>query len=80
MATHDMDGTITIVQESRFQMTDDQGAAHLFLLGPNASAEPAQLAPLAARQARVRVRYRTGENIVGALAEAVFVIEPETVQ
>ena len=75
-----MVGTITIVQESRFQLTDDQGASHLFLLGPNAAAEPVQLEPLAAQQARVRIRYRTGENVVAALAEAVFVDEPEVVR
>ena len=69
-----MEGTITIVQESRFQMTDDEGASHLFSLGPHASAEPAQLAPLAARQARVRVDYRDGDNIIGAIARNIYIV------
>jgi hypothetical protein len=69
-----MEGTITIVQETRFQMTDDEGASHLFSLGPNAAAEPAQLAPLAARQARLRVKYREGDNIIGAVAQAIYVL------
>ena len=67
-----MRGTITLVQESRFQLTDEDGVSHLFLLGPGAAAEPAQLAPLAARQARVSVRYTAGDNIVGYVAQDVF--------
>ena len=70
-----MQGTITLVQESRFQMTDDAGASHLFTLGPNAAAEPAELAPLAARQARVRVRYKPGDNVLAFVAQAIFVEE-----
>jgi hypothetical protein len=68
------DGTITVVQESRFQMTDHEGASHLFALGPHAAAEPAQLASLAARQARVRVKYRKGDNILGAVAQTIYVL------
>jgi hypothetical protein len=68
-----MEGVITIAQESRFQMMDRQGASHLFTLDSNASAEPAQLAPLAARQAFVRVKYRQGKNVLGAVAEAIYV-------
>ena len=72
MAT--VDGTITVVQESRFQMTDDDGASHLFTLSPNAAAEPSQLAPLAARQARIRVRYREGDNVIGFVAQSIHVL------
>ena len=68
-----MDGTITLAQESRFQMMDRQGAVHLFTLSPHAAAEPAQLAPLAAWQARVRVKYRPGDNVLAAVAEAIYV-------
>lgn len=69
-----MEGTITIVQESRFQMTDDEGASHLFSLGPHAAAEPAQIAPLAAQRARVRVDYREGDNIIGATARNIYIV------
>ena len=71
-----MEGTITLVQESRFQMTDDEGASHLFLLGPHAAAEPSQLAPLAVRQARLRVKFRQGENVIGGIAQSVYLVEP----
>ena len=44
-----MDGVVTIVQEGRFQLTDDAGVTHLFILGHAAAAEPEQLAAFAAR-------------------------------
>ncbi|MDX7950215.1 hypothetical protein P7D22_03355 [Lichenihabitans sp. Uapishka_5] len=69
-----MEGTITIVQESRFQMTDDRGASHLFSLSPHAAADPSQLAPLAAQQSRIRVKFREGDNIIGAIAQSISVM------
>ncbi len=42
-----MDGVVTVVQESRFQLTDDAGVSHLFILSPDAAAEPDQLAAVA---------------------------------
>ena len=66
-----MEGIVTVVQESRFQLTDDAGVSHLFLLGHSAAAEPSQLAPLQAKQARVRVRYSEPKNIVGNLVHSV---------
>ena len=70
-----MEGIVTIVQESRFQLTDDHGIAHLFILGHRAAAEPAQLEPLQARQARVRVRYTVPRNIIGLVAQSVTELE-----
>lgn len=75
-----MRGTITVVQESRFQMTDEHGVSHLFTLGPNASAEPGQLAPLAARQAHVRIRYRKADDILAFVAEAIDLDEASAEQ
>ena len=69
-----MQGIVTIVQESRFQLTDDAGVAHLFLLGHAAAAESDQLAPLQRSQARVRVRYVQPSNIIGLVAKAVSLI------
>jgi hypothetical protein len=66
-----IDGVVTIVQESRFQLTDDHGVAHLFLLGHDSPAEPQQLEPLARRQARVRVRYSVPSDIIGLVAHSV---------
>ncbi len=68
-----MTGTVTIVQEGRFQMTDDGGVSHLFILGAAAAAEPAQLQALQRRQARVRVRYRPAGNLIGNIATHVMV-------
>lgn len=64
-----MDGVITIVQESRFQLTDDTGVGHLFTLSPNAAAETDQLPAL--RFHRVRVRYSPAHNVIGNTASAV---------
>ncbi len=66
-----MEGVVTVVQESRFLLTDDRGVSHLFILGPNAPADTDQLAPLQRRQARVRVRYTPGANIIGNLLSSI---------
>ncbi len=66
-----MTGVVTIVAEGRFQLTDDDGVAHLFLLGANAAADTSQLAPLQHRQARIRVRYKPAPNLIGNVATAI---------
>jgi len=66
-----MEGVVTIVQEGRFQVTDDAGASHLFLLAPGAAAETDQLAGLQARQARVRIRYKPATNLIGNVASSI---------
>ena len=69
MAT--MDGRITLVQESRFQLTDGAGVGHLFTLSPWCAAEPAQLVPLAAEQTPVRVKYKAGRDVIGQVAQRI---------
>jgi hypothetical protein len=69
MAT--MEGTVTIVQEGRFQLTDRQGASHLFLLGHRAAAETSQLDALQQYQARIRVSYTRTRDILGLVADGV---------
>ncbi len=64
-------GRVTIVQEGRFQVIDDEGAGHLFILSPHAALETAQLKPLARRQARVSVTYRDVALVIGRLAEKI---------
>lgn len=64
-------GRVAIVQEGRFQVVDDQGAGHLFILSPHAPLETAQLRPLARSQARVKVTYRDAALVVGLMAERV---------
>ena len=68
-----MEGVVTIVQESRFQLTDDSGVGHLFTAGHACGAEPGQLAGLQRRQARVRVRYSTVPNTIGNVAQSIWV-------
>jgi hypothetical protein len=70
-----MTGLITIVQEGRFQMLDDDGVSHLFILGHSAAAEPGQLVALLERQARVRVRYRKAANLIGGIVNAIYLDE-----
>lgn len=70
-----MEGILTIVQEERFQLVDDAGVAHLFILAHGASTEPDQLADLQRRQARVRIRYSAADNIIGFVARAVDLVD-----
>ena len=66
-----IEGVVTIVQESRFQLIDDAGVGHLFILGHASRAEPDQLAPLQRHQSRVRVRYTAPRNVIGLVAHSV---------
>ncbi len=66
-----MTGVVTIVQEGRFQLTDDQGASHLFILGPNAPSETRQLKPLAREQTRVRVHYKEAGRVIALMAHKI---------
>lgn len=70
-----MEGIVGIVQEGRFQLQDDGGVWHMFLLSPSAPLEPFQLGPLQHRQARVRVRYTPARNIIGNVATHVTLTE-----
>ncbi len=66
-----MEGIVTIVQESRFQLRDLDGVSHQFELSHKASLEPEQLAPLQREQALVRVGYDPGENVIGFVARSI---------
>ncbi len=66
-------GTVVIAQESRFTLIDEEGAGRLFILGHSSLAEPAQLADLQQRQARVRVTYKTAPDIIGLIALSIEV-------
>jgi hypothetical protein len=73
--SHIMNGIVTIVQEGRFQMTDEDGVSHLFILSPHTSAETRQLTALQERQARVRVRYRSAPNLIGNVASVIYTLD-----
>jgi hypothetical protein len=64
-------GMVLFAQESRFMLETDAGERHLFILSHKASAEPQQLPPLQHRQARVRVTYEEGPDVIGYVAHAV---------
>lgn len=68
-----LDGVVTIVQESRFQLLDDQGVSHHFLLGYSAAIEPEQLPSLLER--RVRVVYTDPGNLIGHRAHRLALLE-----
>ena len=68
---HSIEGIVTIVQEGRFCLTDQDGVSHQFELSHRAPAEPDQLPPLQTEQARVRVTYGLGENVIGFVARLI---------
>ena len=70
-----IDGTIRIVQEGRFMLTGDDGRTHLFILAHGSAAEPAQLAPLQERQARIRVTFTEDDNLIARVAKSVRLVE-----
>ena len=71
MAMRTMEGLVTLAQESRFQLVDDRGVAHLFILSHGASAEASHLAELQRRQLRVKVRYESATNLIANVAKRV---------
>lgn len=66
-----MVGIVTLAQESRFQLTDERGIAHLFILSHGASAEPSQLVDLQTRQARISVRYEESKTLIANIAKRI---------
>ena len=69
-----LEGTITIAQESRFQLVDGRGVGHLLILDALALAEPDQLADLSRRQVRVSVQTKPGHGIIGNVATSILVL------
>jgi len=70
-----IEGLVIIAQEGRFQLVDDAGVAHLFLLGHAAAADAEQLGPLQRKQARVRVTYRPAEGMIAHIAERLVLLD-----
>ncbi len=68
-----MEGVVTIVQEGRFQLTDDDGVGHLFILGHLCGTETGQLPALQRHQSRVRIGYKPAPNLIGNVASSVQV-------
>ena len=72
-----IEGVVTIVQESRFQLMDADGVYHHFLLSHGAAIDPADLPPLQARQARVRVGFGKASNMIARTARRIELCEPD---
>jgi hypothetical protein len=68
-----MTGVVTIVQEARFQLLDDDGVSHQFLLAHSAAPDPEQLTALL-RQ-RIRVSYSNPSNVIGHTAHRILLLE-----
>lgn len=64
-------GIVTIVQEGRFQLVDQDGVGHHFLLSHNASLEPEQLPQLQRDQSLVRVWLRRAPDVIGHVAARI---------
>ena len=71
-----LDGIVILVQEGRFLLQTRQGEHHLFILSHSAAAEPAQLAPLQRRQARVRVACEPAPGLIAYVAHAITPLDP----
>ena len=71
------EGTVIVVQESRFIVQSDIGDHQLFVLSHAAAAEPAQLAPLQASQAQVRVSYEPAPDLIAQVAHKITLIGPQ---
>lgn len=70
-----MRGVVTITQEGRFQLTDDAGVSHLFILSYRAPVEPDQLPALQHTQARVEVSFQEADNVIGKLARKIVALD-----
>ncbi len=70
-----MEGTVIIVQESRFQLLDRNGVGHHFLLGHAAAPEPQQLWSLQRDQSRVRVDYDPAPDVLAHLARRITLLD-----
>jgi hypothetical protein len=66
-------GRITIVQESRFRLTAEDGRGYLFILARGANVGADDLCRLQARDARVTVTYSGTPGLASCVAHAIQV-------
>jgi len=74
---HVLEGIVTVVQEGRFLLTDDDGVTHLVVLSHRAAAETDQLLGLQRDQTRVRVSCEWEPGLVAYVARRVDVVSQE---
>ncbi len=68
-------GRITLVQESRFQLLEDDGRATVFILGHRAGIEPQDLPALQGTGSRVQVESRPAPGLVAETACSIRILE-----
>lgn len=73
-----VEGSVTIVQERRFQLVDDHGVAHPFTLAADASFDPAELTALARSGRRIRVEYTDDGEALSHIAHDVMTFDMES--
>ena len=66
-----MRGRLSLVQEERFQLIDDHGVAHLFLVAPGVSLKPADLRKILRTEQAVRVEYEESPTLIARIATAI---------
>jgi len=64
-------GTITVVQEERFQLDCDDGVTRLFVLAHDAPLESDELAELKRQGARIEVEYDEKAELIAHTAHQV---------
>ena len=64
-------GKLSLVQEERFQLIDDRGVAHLFLVAPGVSLKPADLRKILRSEQPVRVEYEESPTLIARIATAI---------
>jgi hypothetical protein len=64
-------GTITVLQEERFQLYCDDGVTRLFVLAHDAPLESGELAELKRQGARVEVEYDEQRGLVAHAAHRI---------
>lgn len=69
--TQRLSGTIGLVQEERFQLVDDDGGAHLFILDHRCSLTPDDLLRYWRSGGRVSVEFSAAQNIMARIASHV---------
>ncbi|EWY40638.1 hypothetical protein N825_34570 [Skermanella stibiiresistens SB22] len=70
-----MTGVITIVQEGRFRMEQEDGQPILLVLAPSAPIEPQDLPGLKRARARVTVAYEDSATLVAGVVHDIWLAE-----
>lgn len=67
-----VNGVITVVQEHRFQLREDNGQHRLFILAHDAPQEWGDLQVLKDRQQPITVHYSDNDNLIAATAHDIW--------